>query len=964
MWNQLDLSFKKLVNRVTTSSAKQYYEEFGDNTININKAEIWDQLPDPNPATAVTDGIASAYTLYTLTEDITVPNQQAYYAGSTFSTRLKNWISPKYGSLYQIQLFDNSNNPIDQTNAVDWYFDYATGIITFNGSTSGFVKPFKVTGYVYTGTLGVSTSSNAYLEQAFTSQTSVTVNHNWNTKPVVIIEDLSGEIIIGDVTYIDLDNVLVEFSLPQTGTIILQTGIGGGSGGSGATTLSALTDVTITTPSNNDALIYQSGSSKWENLPLSSMYIALDGSSTETTGNIVIGDTYGIIDNTSNAALQFSSGGLYLYNNSGSFSLSDNGSISLFTEQEFGVYSDTYIELSGSTELRFTTGSPANYNSLYLDVNGFTVESNLFKLRAGSGPSIYGNIETTNLTVSRSYQFPDNDGIIALLSDITNASDEYVKFDSYNYIIVKPDTNALFNGIALMNAVVAAQSKTPNASAITPTNRVVIYLLPGVYYIGLSNLTITASGVDIYGLGSPESVTIINDSVNGTITINSGANNYGLYNLTLKNNNSGTAPTIQINNATDNSTWDNLILMNPTTQDITYAGTYNKINATAINYVLGGTISGTVTNSNFKDYSCGYSNTTNVTISGKILNCNGGTGVFGYSSNDVTISGTIVNSVSTGDAFGFGKNITISGTIDSCTANSGFGFSTGTLGTHTINFTSSSYIFNCYAVTSPAFGYGAVNMTFDGIMRDCRLKSVGFGQSGVSADITFNGQFYNCTSYYDPAFGHTGGNIVFSSSALMDNCTTRNGGFMNSNGGTCTFDGIIQNCKLLGSGTGFGYGGAGGTMSGTIDNCLFENGYGYGNNLSISGTIKNCIGLGSGTGSYFGVTTSTGKLINCVATAPFKGGYHLGLIDGCSIVYTSTIDLSNPCISIGAGATIKNSTFINTQTPVGDAIEVASGASVSIYRCSMNKAPNTVSGNSWTNLIATPYNVVDANITK
>ena len=913
MWNQLDLSFKKLVNRVTTSSAKQYYEEFGDNTININKAEIWDQFPDPNPATAVTDGIASAYTLYTLTEDITVPNQQAYYAGSTFSTRLKNWISPKYGSLYQIQLFDNSNNPIDQTNAVDWYFDYATGIITFNGDTSSFTKPFKITGYVYIGTLGVSTSSNAYLEQAFTSQTSVTVNHNWNTKPIVVIEDVSGEVIIGDVTYVDLDNVLVEFSLPQTGIIILQTGVGGSGGGS--STLSGLTDVSLSSPANNDALIYQSGSSKWENLPLSSLFIALDGSSAATTANITLGNTIGI-------------------------KWSDNSSI----------VGGTGITISSNNTLQLTS----NVNIVNISSIGSYQYSNT--------ASNFGTFNFELLTANKSYQFPNNDGIIALLSDV---SDAYVPFDSYNYIIVRPDTNALNNGTALMAAVVAAQTKTPNASAITPTNRVVIYLLPGVYNLGTGFLTITASGVDIYGLGSPESVTIINDSVNGTITINSGANNYGLYNLTLKNNHSsGIAPTIEINNATDNSTWDNLILMNPTTQDITYAGTYNKINATAINYVLGGTISGTITNSNFKDFSCGYSNTTNVTISGTILNCNGGTGVFGYSSNDVTISGTIVNSVSTGDAFGFGKNITISGTIDSCTANSGFGFSTGTLGTHTINFTSSSYIFNCYAVASPGFGYGAVSMTFDGIMRDCRLKSVGFGQSGVSADITFNGQFYNCTSYYSPAFGHTSGNIVFSSSALIDNCTTRSGGFMNSNCGTCTFDGIIQNCKLLGSGTGFGYGAAGGTMSGTIDNCLFENGYGYGNNLSISGTIKNCIGLGSGTGSYFGVTTSTGKLINCIATAPFKGGYHLGLIDGCSIVYTSTLDLSNPCISVGTGATVKNSTFINKQTPVGDAIEVASGASVSIYRCSLNKAPNTVSGNAWTNLISTPYNVVDANITK
>lgn len=163
-WNQTDRSFKTLINRRTTSVAKNFYEEFGDNTINITMSEIWIDPISSTPSLGISQGIVQQYTLFTLTEDITVPSQQAYFADSglpsddltnpTKPMPLKNWISPKFGYLYEIKLYDNSNNQIFPTDASQWFFDYQTGYLTFNSSTGSFTKPFKITGYRYTGNVG------------------------------------------------------------------------------------------------------------------------------------------------------------------------------------------------------------------------------------------------------------------------------------------------------------------------------------------------------------------------------------------------------------------------------------------------------------------------------------------------------------------------------------------------------------------------------------------------------------------------------------------------------------------------------------------------------------------------------------------------------------------------------------------------------------------------------------------
>ena len=64
--NQLSLSFKTLINKEFTTTAKQFYEEFGANTINTNYTEVWSSDVSSTPATAVSAGIAKQYTDFLL----------------------------------------------------------------------------------------------------------------------------------------------------------------------------------------------------------------------------------------------------------------------------------------------------------------------------------------------------------------------------------------------------------------------------------------------------------------------------------------------------------------------------------------------------------------------------------------------------------------------------------------------------------------------------------------------------------------------------------------------------------------------------------------------------------------------------------------------------------------------------------------------------------------------------------
>ena len=136
--SKLDKSFKTLISKEFSTTAKAFYEEFGANTININSGEVWAETISSTPATAVSNGVARELTQFVLSP-VAGFTTSVFYAvsGSGFTpgttidraainTNLlqRNFISDKYGNAYKARLFDNGGNEIFETNAIDWFFEH------------------------------------------------------------------------------------------------------------------------------------------------------------------------------------------------------------------------------------------------------------------------------------------------------------------------------------------------------------------------------------------------------------------------------------------------------------------------------------------------------------------------------------------------------------------------------------------------------------------------------------------------------------------------------------------------------------------------------------------------------------------------------------------------------------------------------------------------------------------------
>jgi hypothetical protein len=147
--NKTDRTFKQLQDREVTDENKLVFEEQPADTLTVANQFIWAETIDSDPPTAVTAGIAQLRTLFALTEDTSVPDQQSWKSG------LRDWIAPKFGTDYEIALFDGNDAEIFPTDSLSWLWDYKTGILTISGNAAPFSKPFKVTGHRYIGTKGI-----------------------------------------------------------------------------------------------------------------------------------------------------------------------------------------------------------------------------------------------------------------------------------------------------------------------------------------------------------------------------------------------------------------------------------------------------------------------------------------------------------------------------------------------------------------------------------------------------------------------------------------------------------------------------------------------------------------------------------------------------------------------------------------------------------------------------------------
>lgn len=155
MADKLDLVFKKAVSRQYTSLSKKWFEEAGGAGFKLKGSDVWIE-PIPDTSQAIANRIVF-FDQLTLTKDNTVANSQSWLACNTpgdLNTRIGGFISPRYGASWGVRVFDGAGTEIYTTHASSWFFDYETGILTFDNNPASYslnVTSFKVTVYQYVG---------------------------------------------------------------------------------------------------------------------------------------------------------------------------------------------------------------------------------------------------------------------------------------------------------------------------------------------------------------------------------------------------------------------------------------------------------------------------------------------------------------------------------------------------------------------------------------------------------------------------------------------------------------------------------------------------------------------------------------------------------------------------------------------------------------------------------------------
>ncbi len=154
---KVDRAWKLALDRALTSTAKEFYEEQYSTGRTVHANDIWQQAVDPDPAQAVNDGVAQVYQELVLEEDLSVAGKKAWVAKSG-GVRLQDWISPRFGQGYTIQLLDQDGNQVFTTDQCNWVFDYKAGILILENSHAT-ATGFKISGYRYIGDRGVGSGT-------------------------------------------------------------------------------------------------------------------------------------------------------------------------------------------------------------------------------------------------------------------------------------------------------------------------------------------------------------------------------------------------------------------------------------------------------------------------------------------------------------------------------------------------------------------------------------------------------------------------------------------------------------------------------------------------------------------------------------------------------------------------------------------------------------------------------------
>jgi hypothetical protein len=287
------------------------------------------------------------------------------------------------------------------------------------------------------------------------------------------------------------------------------------------------------------------------------------------------------------------------------------------------------------------------------------------------------------------------------------------KLNSANYVTVKVTDNAIVNGNNLLAAYALAKTVTPNAIALSTSNRLAIILPPARYNLGTQSLVLDTQYIDIVGSTSDRSKHYITSNVGAANrgTVQQTANDVKLYNLTIENSN---ITFVNDNNSSDPAAYfPNSNLPNSYLENINFISISNQST---------------------------WAMRIGINYSGTFVNCTGsGFYLFG-GDEEGNASGTFTDCIGGSDSFGEdGPNG--GGIFTNCTGGDySFGGRAGTGGTLSGTFT------NCTGGTYSFGGGGFIGGTLSGTFKDCTGGDASFGGAvDAGGNLTSTSVFINCT---------------------------------------------------------------------------------------------------------------------------------------------------------------------------------------------------------------------------
>lgn len=151
MANTTDLVFKKIVNMGYTSPTKAWYEEAPAVPFKLKGSDVW--IEDIPQEPVEIEGRIKKFTRINLKKDTGVANSKCWLVVNPQSDteRLNSFISPRYGSKYQVEVYFNNDfdNTIGTAHPSGWFFDYEAGILTFDNDPKA--NSIQITVYQYVG---------------------------------------------------------------------------------------------------------------------------------------------------------------------------------------------------------------------------------------------------------------------------------------------------------------------------------------------------------------------------------------------------------------------------------------------------------------------------------------------------------------------------------------------------------------------------------------------------------------------------------------------------------------------------------------------------------------------------------------------------------------------------------------------------------------------------------------------